>query len=149
MESPNRATSAGNGPQECIKRCKTWSRTPRKRETGPVGRSSKNRNFVTKNSTKILKIERGVLKIETPIFERIGPPQAQLAAPIASRHLNLKTFLQEGLLVAAGASVMRKDPTVASAMPQNGGGSVCNLPRCHQFGDMKNQIFAKNSNICY
>ena len=72
----------------------------RKRETGPVGRSSKNRNFVTKNSTKILKIERGVLKIETFIFERIGPPQAQLAAPIAS-------------------------------------------------GDMKNQIFAKNSNICY
>ena len=69
-------------------------------ETGPVGRSSKNRNFVTKNSTKILKIERGVLKIETPIFERIGPPQAQLADPITS-------------------------------------------------GDMKNQIFAKNSNICY
>ena len=149
LESPNRATSAGNGPQECIKRCKTWSRTPRKRETGPVGRSSKNRNFVTKNSTKILKIERGVLKIETPIFERIGPPQAQLAAPIASRNLNLKTFFQEGLLVAAGASVMRKDPTVASAMPQNGRGSVSNLPRCHQFGDMKNQIFAKNSNICY
>ena len=57
-----------------------------------VGRSSKNRNFVTKNSTKILKIERGVLKIETTIFGRIGPPQAQLAAPIASGNLNLKTF---------------------------------------------------------
>ena len=42
------------------------------------------KEFVTKNSTKILKIERGVLKIETPIFERIGPPQAQLAAPIAA-----------------------------------------------------------------
>ena len=116
---------------------------------GPVGRSSKNRNFVTKNSTKILKIERGVLKIETPIFERIGPPQAQLAAPIASGNLNLKTFFQEGLPVAAGANVMRTDPTVASAMPQNGRGSVSNLPRCHQFGDMKNQTFAKNSNICY
>ena len=149
MESPNRATLAGNGSQECIKRCKRWSRTPRKRETGPVGRSSKNRNFVTKNSTKILKIERGVLKIETPIFERIGPPQAQLAAAIASRNLNLKTFFQEGLPVAAGANVMRTDPQVASAMPQNGRGSVLNLPRCHQFGDMKNQIFAKNSNICY
>ena len=82
---------------------------------GPVGRSSKNRNFVTKNSTKILKIERGVLKIETPIFERIGPPQAQLAAPIASGTLNLKTFFQEGLPVAAGANVMQMDPTVASA----------------------------------
>ena len=149
MESPNRATLEGNRPQECIKRCKRWSRTPRKRETGPVGRSSKNRNFVTKNSTKFLKIERGVLKIETPMFERISPPQAQLAAPIASGNLNLKTFFQECLPVAAGAYVMQTDPTVASAMPQNGPVSVWNLPRCHQFGGMKNQIFARNSNICY
>ena len=105
--------------------------------------------LLLKIAVKILKIERGVLKIETPIFERIGPPQAQLAAPIASRNLNLKTFFQEGLPVAAGANVMRTDPTVASAMPQNGRGSVSNLPRCHQFGDMKDQTFAKNSNICY
>ena len=103
---------------------------------------------VLKIEILLLKIARGVLKIETPIFERIGPPQAQLAAPIASRNLNLTTFFQEGLPVAAGANVMRKDPTVAAAMPQNGPGSVWHLPRCHQFGDMKNQIFAKNSNIC-
>ena len=131
LEFPNRATLEGNGDQECIKRCKRWSRTPRKRETGPVGRSSKNTNFVTKNSTKILKIKHAVLKIETPIFERISPPQAQLAAPIASGNLTLKTFFQEGLPVAAGAYVMQTDPTVASAMPQNGPGSVWNLPRCH------------------
>ena len=56
---------------------------------GPPERSSKNRKFVTRNSTKILKIERGDLKIETPIFERIGAPQPQLAAPIASNNLKL------------------------------------------------------------
>ena len=96
MESPNRATSAGNGPQECIKRCKTWSRTPRKRETGPVGRSSKNRNFVTKNSTKILKIERGVLKIETPIFERLGPPASTIGGPHRVPSPQPKNFFSGG-----------------------------------------------------
>ena len=49
-----------------------WLQTLRKRETAPVGRSSENKNFVTKNRTKILKMERGVLKKETTISEEIG-----------------------------------------------------------------------------
>ena len=80
IRSPNRATLEGSGPHQCDKRAKLWSRTLGKREMGPVGRSSKYRKFVTKNSTKISKKERAVLKMETPIFKRRGAPQAQLAA---------------------------------------------------------------------
>ena len=46
-------------------------------------------NLLLENSTKILKIERGDLEIETPIFERIGAPQPQLAASIASSNVKL------------------------------------------------------------
>ena len=82
-------TGRETDPTNATKRWKRWSRTLRKREMGPLGRSSKNRKFVTKNSTKIQKIERGDLKIETPIFERIGDAQPQLAAAIASSNLKL------------------------------------------------------------
>ena len=46
-----------------------WLRIQTERETETVGPSSKNGNFVTKNRTSVLKIERGVLKIEMALWE--------------------------------------------------------------------------------
>ena len=111
-KSPNRATQEVNGPQQCDKCARIWSRKPRKRETGPVGRSSKNGKFVTKNSTKFLKIERGVLKKETAIFGRIGTPQAQLASPIASANLKLGAEAQTTWEFNASSQNLSKVPKV-------------------------------------
>ena len=61
----------------------------------------------------------------------------------------LKTFFRRVCRGAAGANVMQTDPMVASGMQKIGRGSVQIVPRCHQFGEMKNQIVTKSSNIFY
>ena len=60
-----------------------------RRKTEPLWRSSKDRNFATKKSASVLKIERGVLKIEVVVRGDL----AQLVVPIASGNLQIGTIL--------------------------------------------------------